>query len=63
MREGGWNFLLQMLAFSFESVLRIPFSLSGVILKVFLRDLINDQVQTNTNANLLPDYRSHHLFS
>ena len=51
--KGGWNCLLQMLAFSFVSVLRIPFSLSGVILKVlFLRDLINDQTETNANDNL-----------
>ena len=35
------------------SVLRIPFSLSDVILKVlFLRYLINEQAQTNANDNL-----------
>ena len=39
-----WNCLLQMLAFSLESVLRIPFSLSDVIPSVcYLSDLINDQ--------------------
>ena len=38
------NCLLQMLAFSLESVLRIPFSLSDVIPNAsFLRNLINDQ--------------------
>ena len=39
-----WNCLLQTLAFSLESVLRIPFSVSDVIpYASFLSDLINDQ--------------------
>ena len=39
-----WNFLLHILAFSFISVLRIPFSLSDAIPNApFLRDLTNDQ--------------------
>ena len=42
--KADWNFLLQMLPFSLESVLRIPFSLSDVIPNAsFLSDLINDQ--------------------
>ena len=42
--KADWNCLLQMLAFSLESVLRIPFSLSDVIPNAsFLSDLINDQ--------------------
>ena len=42
--KADWNCLLQMSAFSFASVLRIPFSLSDVIPNSsFLRDLINDQ--------------------
>ena len=42
--KADWNCLLQKLAFSLESVLRIPFSLSYVILNAsFLSDLINDQ--------------------
>ena len=40
-----WNCLLQMSAFSFASVLRIPFSLSEVIPNAsFLGDLINDRI-------------------
>ena len=39
-----WNCLLQLLAFPFVSVLRIPFSLSDVISSTScLRDSINDQ--------------------
>ena len=42
--KANWNCLLHILAFSFISVLRIPFSLSDVIPNVsFLRDLTNDQ--------------------
>ena len=42
--KADWNCLLQMFPFSLESVLRIPFSLSGVIPNAsFLSDLINDQ--------------------
>ena len=42
--KADWNCLLQMLAFSLESVLKIPFSLSDVIpYASFLSDLINDQ--------------------
>ena len=42
--KADWNCLLQMLAFSLESVLRIQFSLSDVILYAFFRsDLTNDQ--------------------
>ena len=43
--KADWNCLLQMLAFSLESVLRIPFSLSDVIpyASKFLSDLTNDQ--------------------
>ena len=42
--KADWNCLLQMLAFSLESVLRIPFSLSDVIpYASFLSDLANDQ--------------------
>ena len=42
--KADWNCLLQMLAFSLESVLRIPFSLSDVIpYASFLSDLTNDQ--------------------
>ena len=42
--KADWNYLLQMLAFSFASVLKISFSLSDVIPNAsFLRDLINDQ--------------------
>ena len=42
--KADWNCLLQMLAFSLESVLRIPFALSDVIPNAsFLSDLINDQ--------------------
>ena len=38
--KADWNYLLQMLAFSLESVLRIPFSLSDVITNAFF---LNDQ--------------------
>ena len=42
--KADWNCLLQMLAFSLESVLRIPFSLSDMISNAsFLSNLINDQ--------------------
>ena len=42
--KADWNCLLQMLAFSLESVLRIPFFLSDVIPKAsFLSDMINNQ--------------------
>ena len=42
--KADWNCLFHILAFSFISVLRIPFSLSDVIPNVsFLRDLTNDQ--------------------
>ena len=42
--KADWNCLLQMLAFSLVSVLRIPFSLSDVIpYASFLSDLTNDQ--------------------
>ena len=44
--KADWNCLLQMLAFSLESVSRIPFSLSDVIPNAsfsYLSDLINDQ--------------------
>ena len=42
--KADWNRLLQMLAFSFVSVLRILFCLSDVISNVsYLSDLINDQ--------------------
>ena len=41
--KADWNCLLQVLAFSLESVLRIPFPLSDVVPNVsFLSDLIND---------------------
>ena len=42
--KADWNCLLHILAFSFVSVLRLPFSLSDAIPNVsFLRDLTNDQ--------------------
>ena len=43
--KADWNCLLQMLTFSLESVLRIPFSLNDVIpyYASFLSDLTNDQ--------------------
>ena len=43
--KADWNCLLHILAFSFVSVLRLPFSLSDAIPKAsFLRDLTNDQI-------------------
>ena len=45
--KADWNCILQMLAFSLESVLRIPFSLSDVIpYASFLSDLINLMTKT-----------------
>ena len=46
--KADWNCLLQMLAFSLESVLRIPILLIDVITNTsFLSDLINDQNSLN----------------